>query len=86
MTLAFSLVVESTSGGIEIRDHGTLDADKIKVTRNKGPGITIVRAEAALRGSLIARNATAGEGGGGMLIIGGRAQLIGTIVPRLSSI
>ncbi len=47
VALAFSLVTENTSGGIEIRDHGTLDADKIKVTRNKGPGITIVRAEAA---------------------------------------
>jgi hypothetical protein len=80
VTLAFSLVTENTSSGIEIRDHGTLDADKIKVTRNKGSGITIVRAEAALRGSLIARNVTDGEGGGGMLIIGGRAQLIGTQV------
>ena len=86
VALAFSLVTENTSGGIEIRDHGTLDADKIKVTRNKGPGITIVRAEAALRGSLIARNATDGEGGGGMLIIGGRAQLIGTQVEENEAI
>ena len=80
VALAFSLVTENTSGGIEIRDHGSLVADKIKVTGNTGPGITILKAEAVLRGSLVARNVTSGEGGGGMLIIGGRAELLGTQV------
>ena len=80
VALAFSLVTDNTSGGIEIRETGSLEGDKLKVTRNHGPGITVLKAEAILRGSLIAQNVTSGEGGGGMLIVGGRAELIGTQV------
>ena len=78
VSLSFSRVSENTSGGIEIRDRGSLEGDKIKVVRNMGPGITILGAEATLRGSVIAQNVTGGEGGGGMLIVGGRAELVGT--------
>ena len=82
LALAFSRVSENTSGGIEIRDRGSLVGDKIKVTRNSGPGIIIHGAEsmATLRGSFIGQNVADGEGGGGMLIVGGRAELIGTQV------
>jgi hypothetical protein len=76
--LAFSLVSENQAGGIEIRDGGSLDADKVRVGRNKGPGITILRAEATLRGSVINHNFSNGEGGGGLLLAGARATLIGT--------
>jgi hypothetical protein len=76
--LAFSLISENQSGGIEIRDNGSLDGDKLKVSRNKGPGVTIIRAEAALRGSVINHNYSNGEGGGGFLLVDGRATLIGT--------
>ena len=77
VSLSFSRVSENTSGGIEIRDRGYLEGDKIKVVRNTGPGITILGAEAMLRGSVIAPNVTGG-GGGGMRIVGGRAELVGT--------
>jgi hypothetical protein len=80
VSLAFTTVAENASGGIEVRDGGALDGDKLRVTRNQGPGITIVRAEVTLRGSLIARNVTKGDGGGGMLIVAGRAELTGTQV------
>jgi hypothetical protein len=76
--LAFSLVSENQSGGIEVRENGYLDADKLKVSRNKGPGITVIKAEAVLRGSLINHNISHGEGGGGLLLVGGRAKLIAT--------
>jgi hypothetical protein len=79
-TLAFSQVSENLSGGIEVRDNGSLDADKLRVSRNKGPGIIIFKAAAALRGSLIHHNVSNGEGGGGLLLVGGRAKLIATQV------
>ena len=78
LALAFTTVADNSAGGIEVRDNGTLDADKVRVTRNKGPGILLVKAEATLRGSLIARNFTDGDGGGGMLLASSRVQLIGT--------
>jgi hypothetical protein len=78
VALAFATVADNSAGGIEIRDGGTLDADKLRVTRNNGPGILLVKADATLRGSLITRNFTDGDGGGGMLLAAARVQLIGT--------
>jgi hypothetical protein len=77
-SMAFTTVSENLSGGIDIRDGGSFDADKIKVSGNKGPGLIVVKAAAALRGSLITRNFSNGEGGAGLLIVGGRAELMGT--------
>ncbi len=77
-SLAFSMVTENLSGGIEVRDNGTFEADKLKVSRNKGPGLIIVKAEAALRGSLVNQNVSNGEGGAGLLVVGGRAELTAT--------
>jgi hypothetical protein len=76
--LVFTAVTENESGGIEVRDNGLLDGDKLRVTGNRGPGIIIVKSQASLRGSFIARNTTTDQGGGGMLLVGGRAELIGT--------
>jgi hypothetical protein len=76
--LAFSMVTENLSGGIEVRDSGTFEGDKLKISRNKGPGLMIVKAEAALRGSLISHNFSNGEGGAALLLVGGRAELTGT--------
>src|SRR5688572_29002730 len=78
VAIAFAVVSENTAGGIEILDGGSLEGDKLKVMRNKGPGIAVFKAEVTLRGSLIAHNVSHGEGGAGLLIAGGRAQLIGT--------
>jgi hypothetical protein len=86
VALAFSVVTENLAGGIEVRDEGSLEADKLKVSRNKGPGITINKAEATLRGSLISLNFSNGEGGGGMLLVGGRATLTGTQIEENESI
>ncbi len=78
-SMAFVAVSENlTGGGIEIRDGGSFDADKLKVNGNKGPGLTVVKAVAVLRGSLITRNFSNGDGGAGLLIVGGRAELTGT--------
>jgi Right handed beta helix region len=77
-TLAFSLISENLSGGVEVRDNGTFEADKLRVSRNKGPGVTVAKAEATLRGSLINQNFSNGDGGAGVLVIGGRAELTGT--------
>lgn len=78
-SMAFATVSENLSGGgIEIRDGGSFDADKLKVSGNKGPGLTVVKGIAALRGSLITRNFSNGDGGAGLLLVGGRAELSGT--------
>jgi hypothetical protein len=77
-TLAFSLVSENLAGGVEVRDNGTFEADKLKVSRNGGPGVMVLKAAAVLRGSLVNHNITNGDGGAGLLIVGGRAELIGT--------
>ena len=50
-SLAFTMVSENPSGGIEVRDSGTFEADKLRVTRNKGPGLTVTKAEAVQRQS-----------------------------------
>lgn len=84
--LAFSLISENLSGGIEVRDGGTFEADKLRVSRNKGPGITVIKAAAALRGSLINQNFSNGEGGAGMLIVSGRAELVGTQIEENDAI
>ena len=84
--LAFSSVTGNSSGGIEVRDNGSLDGDKLRVTRNNGPGITILKGEAALRGSVIANNVTNGDGGGGMFLVAGRAELTGTQLEENESI
>ena len=42
-SMAFSIVSENLSGGIEVRDSGTFEADKLRVTRNKGPGLTVTK-------------------------------------------
>ena len=86
VALAFSLVSENRSGGIEIRDNGSLEGDKLRVSQNKGPGITIVKAEATLRGSVINHNFSNGEGGGGLLLVGGRAELSGTQIEENEAI
>jgi hypothetical protein len=78
VSLAFSLIAENSAGGIEVRDTGSLDGDKLKVARNTGPGILVVRGDATLRGSLVSGNKTNGDGGAGLLVIGGRVDLIGT--------
>jgi hypothetical protein len=78
LALSFTTIAENAAGGLEIRDNGILEGDKLRVTRNKGPGIILVNADATLRGSVIARNVTDGDGGGGMLLVGARVQLIGT--------
>jgi hypothetical protein len=84
-SLAFSLVSENLSGGIEVRETGYLVGDKLKVSRNKGPGITVLKSEAVLRGSLINNNVTNTEGGG-LLLIGGRAELTSTQIEENESI
>ena len=38
-SLAFTMVSENLSGGIEVRDSGTFEADKLRVSRNKGLGL-----------------------------------------------
>jgi hypothetical protein len=83
-SLAFSLISENLSGGIEVRDKGTLEADKLRVSRNKGPGVTVVKADATLRGSLINHNFSS-DGGAGVLVVGGRAELIGTQIEENDS-
>jgi hypothetical protein len=77
-SMAFATVTENLDGGLEIRDGGSFDADKLKVSGNKGSGLIVVKAVAALRGSLITRNFSNGDGGAGLLIVGGRAELTGT--------
>jgi len=84
--LAFSLVTENQSGGIDVRENGFLDGDKLKVSRNKGPGITIIKAEAVLRGSVITHNFSNGDGGGGLLLIGGKAELTGTQIEENAAV
>lgn len=86
VVLSFTSVTENNAGGIEIRDAGRLEGDKLKVTGNKGPGIILIKAEATLRGSLIARNITNGDGGGGLLIVGGRAELTATQIEENEAI
>ena len=78
VALAFAVVSENFAGGIEIREGGSLDGDKLKVSRNKGPGVTITKADATVRGSLINHNFSNSDGGGGILLFGGRAELTGT--------
>jgi hypothetical protein len=85
-SLAFGLVSENLAGGIEVRDGGAFDADKLKVSRNKGPGLIVVKAEAALRGSLINNNFSNGDGGAGLLLIGGRVELTSTQVEENDAI
>ena len=85
-SLAFSLISENVTGGIEVRDSGTFEADKLRVSRNKGPGITVIKAEAILRGSLIKQNFSNGDGGAGLLVVGGRAELIGTQIEENAAI
>lgn len=85
-TLAFSLVSENLSGGIEVRDSGTFEADKLKISRNKGPGLTVMKAEASLRGSLISHNFSDRDGGAGLLLVGGRAELTGTQIEENDTI
>ena len=77
-SLAFAMVSENEAGGIEVRDNGTFEADKLRISRNKGPGLTVIKAAATLRGGLINHNVSSGEGGAGLLVVGGRAQLMGT--------
>jgi hypothetical protein len=84
-SLTFTAVTENLSGGIEVRETGYLVGDKLKVSRNKGPGITVLKSEAVLRGSLINSNVTNGEGGG-LLLVGGRAELTGTQLEENESI
>jgi hypothetical protein len=84
LTLAFSAVSENLLGGIEVRDNGHLDGDKLRVSRNKGPGIIITKALAKLRGSLINQNATS-EGGAGLTLLGGRAELTATQIEENES-
>jgi len=55
-SLAFTMVSENLSGGIEVRDSGTFEADKLRVSRNKGPALTVTKAEAVIRGGLINHN------------------------------
>jgi hypothetical protein len=76
-SMAFALVTDNLSGGIEVRDNGTFEADKLRISRNKGPGLTVVKAAAVLRSGLINHNVS-NDGGGGVLVIGGRLDLIGT--------
>jgi hypothetical protein len=76
-SLAFTMISDNLAGGVEVRDSGTFEADKVKVSRNNGPGITVVRAEVSLRGSLISQNVSS-DGGAGLLLIGGKAELSGT--------
>ena len=85
-SLAFSLISENLSGGIEVRESGTFEADKLRVSRNKGPGVTVMKAEARLRGSLINQNVSTGDGGAGLLVVGGRAELIGTQIEENDAI
>src|SRR5688572_630694 len=85
-TLAFSMVSENLSGGVEVRDNGIFEADKVRVSRNKGPGLTVIKAEAALRGSLINQNFSNGDGGAGVLVVGGRAELTGTQIEENDAI
>ena len=77
-SLAFASVSENISGGIEVRDNGTFEADKVRITRNRGPGLSVIKAGATVRGGLIQHNVSSGEGGAGLLVVGGRVQLIGT--------
>jgi hypothetical protein len=77
-SLAFALVSENLSGGIEVRDNGTFEADKLRISQNKGSGLTVIKAAATLRGGLITHNVSSGEGGAGLLVVGGRIQAIGT--------
>jgi hypothetical protein len=56
-------------------DSGTFEADKLWVSRNKGPGLTVTTAEAVIRGGLIHYNFSNGEGGAGVLVVGGRVEL-----------
>ena len=77
-SLAFTMVSENLSGGIEVRDSGTLEADKLRVSRNKSPGLTVTKAEAVIRGGLINHNFSNGEGGAGVLVVGGRVALTET--------
>jgi predicted outer membrane repeat protein len=84
-SLAFTMVSDNLSG-IEIRDNGTFEADKLRVSRNKGPGLTVIKAEAAIRGGLINHNFSNGEGGGGVLVVGGRVELTGTQIEENDTI
>jgi hypothetical protein len=85
-SLAFASVSENISGGIEVRDNGTFEADKVRISRNRGPGLTAIKASATLRGGLINHNASSGEGGAGVLVVGGRVQLIGTQIEENEAI
>ena len=85
-TLAFSVVSENLSGGVEVRDTGIFEADKLRISRNKGPGLTVIKGEAALRGSLINQNFSNGDGGAGVLVVGGRADLTGTQIEENDAI
>ena len=80
------MVSENLSGGIEVRDSGTLEADKLRVSRNKGPGLTVTKAEAVIRGGLINHNFSNGEGGAGVLVVGGRVELTGTQIEENDAI
>jgi len=64
--LTFTMVSENLSGGIEVRDSGTFEADKLRVSRNQGPGLTVTKAEAVIRGGLINHNFSNGEGAGNL--------------------
>jgi hypothetical protein len=76
--LSFTQITGNLSGGIEVRDNGSLEADKLRVSRNTGPGITIIKAAGTVRGSVISQNFSNGEGGAGVLLVGGRAELTAT--------
>lgn len=77
--LAFTMVSDNVSGGVEVRDNGTFEADKLRISRNRGSGLTVVKGDASLRGSVIGQNVTV-NGGGGVLLIGGKVELTGTQV------
>ena len=85
-SLAFTMVSENLSGGIEVRDSGTFEADKLRISRNKGPGLTVSKAEAVIRGGLINHNFSNGEGGAGVLVVGGRVELTGTQIEENDAI
>jgi len=75
--MAFAMVSDNASGGIEVRDNGAFEGDKLRITGNKGSGLAVIKAGASLRGSIVGQNATR-DGGGGLLLIGGRAELTAT--------
>lgn len=85
-SLVFTVVSNNSTGGIDVRDSGSLDGDKLKVTGNTGPGIAVTNAEATLRGSLINHNVTDVDGGGGLLLVHAKAELIGTQIEENESL